>query len=189
MGILGLNGSGKTTLLNILGNLDRRFTGVITLRGKKVAYMRTRMPYPEWWKVSDVLGFCGRFYDFDAERAERMLKNTDVRRNARLFSLSEGMKRQLNFIAAYCVRSEVLLLDEPLTNLDVNYRGVIVDALIERAMEERVIVVATHEIKEFENLFTHVTVLQDGRLSELAGAEEIRARGMGIEEYYRGCLR
>ena len=55
VGILGLNGSGKTTLLNILGNLDRRFTGVITLRGKKVAYMRTRMPYPEWWKVSDVL--------------------------------------------------------------------------------------------------------------------------------------
>lgn len=189
VGILGLNGSGKTTLLNILGNLDRRFTGVITLRGKKVAYMRTRMPYPEWWKVSDVLGFCGRFYDFDAERAERMLQNTDVRRNARLFSLSEGMKRQLNFIAAYCVRSEVLLLDEPLTNLDVNYRGVIVDALIERAMEERVIAVATHEIKEFENLFTHVTVLQGGRLSELAGAEEIRASGMGIEEYYRGCLR
>lgn len=188
VGILGLNGTGKTTLLNILGNVDRNFTGEISARGKDVAYMRTRMAFPEWRKVKELLDFYGRFYKFDRKKAERMLENTSIRKNARLRALSAGMQRQINFICNFCVDSQVLLLDEPLTNLDLVFRGVIVDSLIERAMEERVILVATHEIKEFENLFTHVTVLKDGLLGPLTNVEELRGRGMSVEEFYGGSL-
>lgn len=188
VGILGLNGSGKTTLLDILGNVDRRFSGEISLRGNKVAYMRTKMPFPELWRVRELLAFFRGFYDFDMEKAERMLENTSVSPKSRLDTLSAGMQRQVNFITAFCVRSEVLLLDEPLTNLDLVYRTAIVDALIDRSAEGGTTVVATHEIKEFENLFTHVAVLQNGILSPLADAEEIRSRGESIEDYYRGCL-
>lgn len=188
VGILGLNGSGKTTLLEILGNVDRDFIGEIGLRGNKVAYMRTKMPFPEWWKVRDLFAFFKNFYDFDAEKAERMLQSTSVPKKSRLRTLSAGMQRQVNFIAAVCVRSEVLLLDEPLTNLDLVFRTAIVDALIERSAEGGTTVVATHEIKEFESLFTHVTVLQNGVLGPLTDAEEIRSRGESIEDFYRGSL-
>ena len=189
VGVLGLNGSGKTTLFNILGNTDRNFQGEISLRGNKVAYMRTRMLFPEWRKVRDLMRFYGRFYDFDGERAEQMLQNTRILPGMRLRALSAGMHRQINFICNLCVNAQVLLLDEPLTNLDLVYRGVIVDALIERAMEERVILVATHEIKEFENLFTHVTVLREGRLGPLTETEALRAQGKSVEEFYEESLR
>ncbi len=189
VGVLGLNGSGKTTLFNILGNTDRNFQGEISLRGNKVAYMRTRMLFPEWRKVRDLMRFYGRFYDFDGERAEQMLQNTRILPGMRLRALSAGMQRQINFICNFCVNAQVLLLDEPLTNLDLVYRGVIVDALIERAMEERVILVATHEIKEFENLFTHVTVLREGRLGPLTETEALRAQGKSVEEFYEESLR
>ena len=188
VGILGLNGSGKTTLLDILGNIDRNFRGEVTLRGNKVAYMRTKMPFPESWRVRDLFAFSKDFYDFDAERAERMLQSTSVPKKARLRALSAGMLRQVGFIASFCIRSEVLLLDEPLTNLDLVYRTAIVDSLIERSAEGGTTVVATHEIKEFENLFTHVTVLQNGVLGSLTDAEEIRSRGESIEDFYRGSL-
>lgn len=189
VGVLGLNGSGKTTLFNILGNTDRNFQGEISLRGNKVAYMRTRMLFPEWRKVRDLMRFYSRFYDFDGERAEQMLQNTRILPGMRLRALSAGMQRQINFICNFCVNAQVLLLDEPLTNLDLVYRGVIVDALIERAMEERVILVATHEIKEFENLFTHVTVLREGRLGPLTETEALRAQGKSVEEFYEESLR
>ena len=189
VGVLGLNGSGRTTLFNILGNTDRNFQGEISLRGNKVAYMRTRMLFPEWRKVRDLMRFYGRFYDFDGERAEQMLQNTRILPGMRLRALSAGMQRQINFICNFCVNAQVLLLDEPLTNLDLVYRGVIVDALIERAMEERVILVATHEIKEFENLFTHVTVLREGRLGPLTETEALRAQGKSVEEFYEESLR
>ena len=189
VGVLGLNGSGKTTLFNILGNTDRNFQGEISLRGNKVAYMRTRTLFPEWRKVRDLMRFYSRFYDFDGERAEQMLQNTRILPGMRLRALSAGMQRQINFICNFCVNAQVLLLDEPLTNLDLVYRGVIVDALIERAMEERVILVATHEIKEFENLFTHVTVLREGRLGPLTETEALRAQGKSVEEFYEESLR
>ena len=189
VGVLGLNRSGKTTLFNILGNTDRNFQGEISLRGNKVAYMRTRMLFPEWRKVRDLMRFYSRFYDFDGERAEQMLQNTRILPGMRLRALSAGMQRQINFICNFCVNAQVLLLDEPLTNLDLVYRGVIVDALIERAMEERVILVATHEIKEFENLFTHVTVLREGRLGPLTETEALRAQGKSVEEFYEESLR
>lgn len=189
VGVLGLNGSGKTTLFNILGNTDRNFQGEISLRGNKVAYMRTRMLFPEWRKVRDLMRFYSRFYDFDGERAEQMLQNTRILPGMRLRALSAGMQRQINFICNFCVNAQVLLLDEPLTNLDLVYRSVIVDALIERAMEERVILVATHEIKEFENLFTHVTVLREGRLGPLTETEALRAQGKSVEDFYEESLR
>lgn len=188
VGILGLNGAGKTTLFNILGNADRNFTGEVSLRGNKVAYMRTRIPFPEWRRVKDMLSFYEKFYTFDRKKAERMLENTSICINARLRALSAGMQRQLNFICNFCVDAQVLLLDEPLTNLDILFRSAIVESLIERAMEERIILVATHEIKEFENLFTHVAVLKDGRLGPLTETEALRAQGKSVEDFYGESL-
>lgn len=188
VGILGLNGSGKTTLLNILGDVDRNFKGKISLRGNQVAYMRTRITFPEWRMVNELLTFYERFYPFDRKKAEEMLQATKIVHKARLRSLSAGMQRQLNFICNFCVESRVLLLDEPLTNLDLIFRDIIINSLIERAMEDRIIIVATHEIKEFENLFTHVTILKNGKLGPLTEAEALRAQGKSVEEFYEESL-
>lgn len=189
VGILGLNGTGKTTLLNILGDVDRNFKGKISLRGNQVAYMRTRITFPERRTVNELLTFYERFYPFDRKKAEEMLQATKIVHKARLRALSAGMQRQLNFICNFCVESRVLLLDEPLTNLDLIFRDVIINSLIERAMEDRIIIVATHEIKEFENLFTHVTILKNGQLGPLTEAEALRAQGKSVEEFYEESLR
>lgn len=186
VGLLGLNGAGKTTLLNILGNCDRDFSGYISLRGNAVAYMPTRLPFPTFWQVREVFAFYRRFYKFDNFLADQMLREANISPRSRLSALSDGMRRMVTFICCYCTDAQVYLLDEPLTNLDINLRAEIADLLIGRAMEDKVTVIATHEIKEFENLFTHICILRGGELSPLADAEDIRAEGMSIEEYYRG---
>ena len=186
VGLLGLNGAGKTTLLNILGNCDRDFSGYISLRGNAVAYMPTRLPFPTFWQVREVLDFYGRFYKFDCFLADQLLLEAKISPHARLSALSDGMRRMVAFIGCYCTDAQVYLLDEPLTNLDAFLRAEIADLLIGRALGEKITVIATHEIKEFENLFTHICILRGGGLSPLKDAEEIRAEGMSIEEYYRG---
>lgn len=55
-------------------------------------------------------------------------------------------------------------------------------------MEDRIIIVATHEIKEFENLFTHVTILKNGKLGPLTEAEALRTQGKSVEEFYEESL-
>lgn len=186
IGVLGRNGAGKTTLFNILGNADREFRGYISMRGGKVAYMRTESPFPPYMRAAEAAAFYSRFYDFDRERAERLLEEAEIPRKSRLSSLSSGKRRLAEFIFSFCTRSPVLLLDEPLINLDVSARDFVVNALIDCSLDARVVAVATHEIAEFENLFTHVAVLKDGKLGELTFAETIRERGESIEEFYRG---
>ena len=185
VGVLGLNGAGKTTLFNILGNADREFAGEVSLRGGDVAYMRTESAFPAYMRVSELLAFYARFYPFDAEGAKERLAKAGVPVKSRLSALSSGKRRVAEFILNFSTRSPVLLLDEPLTNLDLNARDLVINALIDCSLDSRVVAVATHEISEFENLFTHVTVLKDGVLSKLEYAENIREKGMSVSEYYR----
>ena len=79
-------------------------------------------------------------------------------------------------------------MDEPLTNLDIYARDFVVNSLIDCSLDARVVAVATHEISEFENMFTHVTVLRDGSMCPLTVAESIRASGRSIDEFYREKL-
>ena len=188
IGVLGGNGAGKTTLFNILGNADRDFWGRVSLRGNDVAYMRTESLFPAYMKMAEVLAFYRRFYPFDEGKAKQLLREADISEKSRLSSLSAGKRRMAEFIANFCTRSPVLLLDEPLTNLDIYARDFVVNSLIDCSLDARVVAVATHEISEFENMFTHVTVLRDGSMCPLTVAESIRASGRSIDEFYREKL-
>lgn len=188
VGVLGCNGAGKTTLFNILGNADRDFTGRVSLRGSDVAYLRTDSPFPPYVKVEELAAFYARFYPFDGGRAASLLREADIPGGSRLASLSAGKRRLAEFIMNFCTRSPVFLLDEPLTNLDINARDFVVNALIDCSLDERIVAVATHEVAELENLFTHVAVLKEGRMRPLTVAESIRAGGRSIKEFYRESL-
>ena len=179
-----LNGTGKTTLFNILGGTDRDFSGDISLRGNEVSYMSSRILLPEYWKISDALNFYRRFYQFDGFRAEQMLEEANLPQKLRFLSLSDGMRRYVAFTLCFCVNARVYLFDEPLTNLDARFRSVIVDELIGMALRDKIVLIATHEIKEFENLFTHCVILKQGKLSRPYDTEEIRASGYSLEEFY-----
>src|SRR4051812_36442927 len=124
--LVGPNGSGKTTLLNIAAGLLRPTAGTAQVSGRPPAEQVARVGYvaqdaPLWprLRVADVLEI-GRCMNprFDARLADTRIRALDIPLQARVHTLSGGQRAQVALSLVLAKRPELLLLDEPLANLD-----------------------------------------------------------------------
>jgi heme exporter protein A len=145
LAVLGRNGAGKSTLLRILATLLRPHEGGVELFGE---------PLPrEGWKVRGRIGLLGhepllyrdltgrenlayhaRLHRVTPERVDELLDAVEMRERAEdpVRSLSRGMIQRLTIARAVLHAPELLLLDEPRSNLDPA-AGELVEPLIGRA--------------------------------------------------------
>src|SRR3954462_15620051 len=124
--LVGPNGSGKTTLLNIAAGLLRPTAGTAQVSGRPPAEQLARVGYvaqdaPLWprLRVADVLeiGRCTN-RGFDMKLAESRLHALDIPHEARIQTLSGGQRAQVALSLVLAKKPDLLLLDEPLANLD-----------------------------------------------------------------------
>jgi len=79
------------------------------------------------------------------------------------------------------------LFDEPLTNLDLRFREFVLNELINQMTEDKIFIIASHEIKEFDSLLSDFVILKNGKLSILYNSENVRkTTNLSIEEFYKG---
>jgi heme exporter protein A len=162
--VLGPNGAGKTTLLRILATLLRPSAGEVTVLG-------CRLPN-EAWKLRGRIGYLGhepllyrdlsgrenlrfqaRLHGLDRAKAEarveEVLRAVGMERRAdeRVAELSAGMRQRLSIARCVLHRPELLLLDEPDSNLDAEGRDLARGLVGPGAERTRVIV--THDPDRF----------------------------------------
>jgi heme exporter protein A len=175
--VLGPNGAGKTTLLRILATLLRPSGGEVRALG-------CRIP-AETWKLRGRIGFLGhepllyrdlsgrenlrfhaRLHGIDGERAEdrieRLLAAVAMERRAdeRVGELSAGMRQRLAICRCVLHEPELLLLDEPDSNLDAAGRE-LARGLVGPA-PERTRVIVSHDPERFEGEADQVLRLEAG---------------------------
>ena len=161
--VLGPNGAGKTTLLRILATLLRPSGGEVSVLGCSLP--------DEAWKLRGKIGYLGhepllyrdlsgrenlrfqaRLHGIDAEaaeaRIEEVLRAVGMQRRAdeRVVELSAGMRQRLSICRCVLHEPELLLLDEPDSNLDVEGRE-LARELIGPGAATRVVV--THDPDRF----------------------------------------
>ncbi|MDR2680442.1 MAG: ABC transporter ATP-binding protein [Tannerella sp.] len=180
-GLLGPNGAGKTTTVSILCGLCSYEGGEVAVNGFDV---RRNMDfikpltgvvpqdialYPEL-TVDENLRFFGGMYPVSShelkERIETYLNAFGLtpHRKKRTGRLSGGMKRQVNLIAALLHRPALLFLDEPTVGVDVHSRQAIIENLQSLHRNGMTIVYTSHDMKEAEQLCTHVALMNHGRI-------------------------
>jgi heme exporter protein A len=175
--VLGPNGAGKTTLLRILATLLRPSGGEVRALGCSLP--------AEAWKLRGRIGFLGhepllyrdlsgrenlrfhaRLHGIDAEAAEariaELLAAVGMERRAgeRVSELSAGMRQRLAICRCVLHEPELLLLDEPDSNLDVDGRE-LARALVGPA-EGRTRVIVSHDPERFEAEADRVLRLEAG---------------------------
>ncbi|MBE6758364.1 MAG: ABC transporter ATP-binding protein [Ruminococcaceae bacterium] len=177
IGILGGNGCGKSTLLSILAGVQPADKGSFLLEGndlfrytkvlrERVGYVPQGTPLMEELTARDNL----RLWYTPAELARELdggvLSMLGVNEFLKMpvSKMSGGMKKRLSIGCAVAKRPSVLLLDEPMTALDLACKQRIFAYLEERKRQGDILVLVTHDVMEMQ-LCDRWYVLKDGVLA------------------------
>lgn len=181
--LLGPSGCGKSTLLRILAGLIPADSGTILLDGKDITNLppeKRNMPmvfqnYALWphMDVFDNIAFGLKMSKMGkkeiAERVEEMLELVRMQDfiHRKVPSLSGGQQQRIALARALALDPAVLLLDEPLSNLDAKLRDTM-RFEIRRICNARNItaVYVTHDRKEALSMADQVAILEKGSLSQ-----------------------
>ena len=187
LALWGANGAGKTTLLKaILGLID--FGGQIQVgaydvrrQGKlarcQIGYVPQEFAFYDLG-VLETLYFYARLKKADPARISHLLERLGLSSHAkkRVGALSGGLRQRLALAVALLDDPPLLMLDEPLANLDARARREYQVLLSTLRKEGKTLLFASHRIEEVETLADQVLVLQEGRLLEIITPEELRTR-------------
>lgn len=188
VGLIGPNGSGKTTTLKaILGLTD--FDGELSVLGMNPRTQRDALMYevcfiadvailPRWMRVSEAIDFVeGVHPKFNREKAERYIAATKLRPDMKVKAMSKGMVVQLHLALVMAIDAQILVLDEPTLGLDILYRKMFYQNLLEDYFDEnKTIIITTHQIEEIENILSDVIFIRDGEIALQESMETLQER-------------
>ena len=187
IGLLGLNGAGKTTLFNIIAGLEY-YTGSISKYNKNdIAYMPTSKLFFKNMRLIDAINYYNDFYiNFDCIKAKQELTSLGHDLNMLCKNLSKGQYRYFMFVLTMCRQSQVYLLDEPFSNVDILHREMIVSSIIDNCSPDKIIIVSSHELEQLKSLFSHIVIINNTKISSLYDVEMLREDSKkDIETIYR----
>ena len=189
-GLLGPNGAGKTTTLRLCLGLTYPDSGEIELLGEPVPARareaRARVGVvPQFdnldpdFTVAENLQVFARYFSLDSIDAKlpQLLEFAGLagREDARITTLSGGMKRRLTLARALINDPQLLILDEPTTGLDPQARHLIWERLRRLTQEGKTLVLTTHFMEEAERLCHRLAIMDHGRLIAIGSPRQLIA--------------
>ncbi len=195
VGLLGPNGSGKTTLMKLAAGLLTPDSGTITVCGEQVgpkskalvSYLPDKTYFQKGQKIKELLDLFGDFYaDFDRERAEAMIRDLGIDRNARLGTLSKGNQEKVQLVVVMSRRARLYLLDEPIGGVDPAARDYILNTIITNYDPDATVLISTHLISDVERVLDGFVFLNEGKIVRFGSVDEVREEtGKSLDELFR----
>jgi lipooligosaccharide transport system ATP-binding protein len=209
-GLLGPNGAGKTTTLKLCLGLIVPDAGVVELLGEPVPRRareaRARVGVvPQFdnldpdFTVAENLHVFGRYFGVRAAQVQARIPallefaGLAGRGDAKINTLSGGMKRRLTLARALVNDPQLVFMDEPTTGLDPQARHLIWERLRRLTQEGKTLVLTTHFMEEAERLCQRLAIMDHGRIiaqgspRELIAAhiepQVVEVHGMGYEAW------
>lgn len=185
VGVAGDNGLGKTTLLALMAGLLKADEGTIRRYAKRISYVTVKEDFYEWMKVKDALMFYRDYYEnFDIARAKQLLVESGILFGAKIRELSRGQQERLFLILAVSQEAEIYLMDEPLGGIDPYFKKDIRRFLLQNLPENAAIVMATHLLREMEQLFDEIIFVMKSGIQIIKTEEFRETYGKSAEQYY-----
>jgi ABC-type oligopeptide transport system ATPase subunit len=202
VGIVGESGSGKSTLGRLLLRLEQPHSGTIEHNGVDVTKLPPRrlLPFRRACQVvfqnpagalnprltvadivAEGLTIHGLFPERDARRARVVALLAEVGLDERLLErlpheLSGGQKQRVGIARALAVEPRLLLLDEPVSALDVSIQAQVINLLASLSSSRQLaLVFIAHDLHVVRHLCERIAVMQQGQLVEQAETETLFA--------------
>lgn len=190
LAVIGPNGSGKSTLLGVLAGTIEAARGTATVCGPTPALVlqSTDVDRSLPLTVRDAvslarypsLGLFRRFTDADRQAVDDAMQRLDIADLAsrQIHELSGGQRQRVLVAQGVAQEAHVLLLDEPITGLDMTSRAIILDLIDDEVAAGRTVVVTTHNLDEARRcdhvLLLDTTAIAVGTPDEVLTEEHLR---------------
>ena len=192
LGYLGPNGSGKSTTVKMITGLMPPTLGRIVFQGSDIsedlvgykmqvgyvpeeAHVYTYLTGPEYLRL------CGRLRGIAEGPLEKKINeflrifSLDNDYHAPLSAFSKGMRQKILLSAALLHNPKVIVLDEPVSGLDVSTAVVLRTVVESLAKDGRIIFYSSHELETVERISTRVIILSQGKVVADDSASNLRA--------------
>lgn len=181
--IIGINGVGKTTILNGIMNLTPMNSGEILIDGEKITkksyekmtYIPDTMTMLPGFRIEQAMQFMKDFYQsWNQERADELLGFFKLTKEDKISSLSKGNTAKVNLMLGLALDVDYLLMDEPFSGIDIFSREQIANVFTSHLIEDRGVIITTHEINDIEHLIDKVVLINEGQVLREFNAEQVR---------------
>ena len=173
--LVGPNGAGKSTLMGLITGLLSPTTGRITVFGDQptgrglhpaVSYLAQQKPLYQQLTVAETLKLGARTNPtWDQGYAEYLVGQAAVPMDAKVGTLSGGQRTRVALALALGKRPGLLLLDEPLADLDPLARETVLRTLVTEARTQGItVLLSSHVLAELEGVCDHLVLLHKGRV-------------------------
>ena len=175
-GLIGSNGSGKSTLLRAMSGIFSLEKGSIVYDGfniwenteqkAKLVYLSDEPYFLPHSSIEDMRNlFCSLYPTFDNVKFDRLLSLFGLPLRRKINTFSKGMQKQTSVLLGLSVRPKYLFCDETFDGLDPVMRHLVKRILMEDIAERgTTVVIASHNLRELEDICDHVALLHKGRL-------------------------
>ena len=192
--VIGANGCGKSTLLkSAVGMADISFGEIVlngksvpgmrsNLRAQKISYLAQEKSMPDITVKNLVLqgrfpylSYPRRYRAQDYAAAEKAMQKMGIENLAEKYlrELSGGMRQKVYIAMALCQETEVILMDEPTTYLDIDRQFRLAETMKNLANEGRTIVAVLHDILMALKISDRIAVMENGRMVCVGTPKEI----------------
>lgn len=185
-GLIGTNGAGKSTFLRMLTGIIKPDAGEIliddepvyenTFAKKKFFYISDEQHFLSSSTPLDMMNLYKTIYEnFNTERCLELLEKFNLGKNRKISTFSKGMKKQLSVIYGICANTKYLFCDETFDGLDPVMRQA-VKSIFAAEMEDRDFtpIIASHNLRELEDICDHVGLLHMGGVLLSKDLEEMK---------------
>ena len=191
LGYLGPNGAGKTTTIKILAGLLAPTEGEVFYMGenvqkdlydykKHIGYVPEQSDIYPHMTAYEYLLMVGRLRHIKErplkDKIVAFMKLFDLHNDmdSTIASCSKGMIQKVLIVSALLHNPEILLLDEPLSGLDVTTSLIIKDLLKKLAQDGKIIIYSSHILEVVEKICSRVIIIHKGRIVADDSVESLR---------------
>ncbi|MDM5326344.1 ABC transporter ATP-binding protein [Neobacillus sp. CF12] len=181
--LIGINGVGKTTILNAIMALTPINKGQILIDGEpidkhtfeKITFIPDAITMLPHMTIAEAMEFMNDFYTgWNQKRATELVGFFRLNPSDKIASLSKGNTAKVNLLLGLALDVDYVLMDEPFSGIDMFSREEIANVFTSHLIENRGVILTTHEIGDIEHLIDKVVLLDDGMVTMEFSAEEVR---------------
>ena len=185
-GLVGTNGAGKSTCLRMMAGVLKPDEGKVLVDGQEIfenEEMKSRVFFisdDQYYLPNatpkEMMEYYRIFYTcFNEERFSELMEKFGLEKERKISTFSKGMKKQLSVILGICANTKYLLCDETFDGLDPVMRQAVKSIFAMEIMNRDFTpVIASHNLRELEDICDHVGLLHKGGILFSKDMEEMK---------------